>query len=169
MRVPVSTFIAFVLNASISNAFIITKPTNTATISISSSTSISAISPSDAPYTSSSSEKPIFSIQQIQTPKSFKTQQLSYIQSQLTEGITNYLLVPPASAASDTTPSPPTKSEIKLLRDAFSALYGERNPEKAEGLLTDAITAWERQNPDEKAALYRVRGDCYMVSFISSR
>ena len=80
--------------------------------------------------------------------------------SLLSQGITNYILIPPASAAE--TVKPPSNAEIKLLREAFAALYGERNPTKAEELLTQAISAWERQPPDEKAALYRVRGDCYM-------
>jgi len=78
----------------------------------------------------------------------------------LTQGIREFL-VPPAYAA-DAKPKPPTESEIKLLRDALSAIYGERNPEKAVELLTKAISAWERQAPDEKAALTRVRADCYM-------
>ena len=67
-------------------------------------------------------------------------------------------LVPPAYAADV---KPPTNDEIKLLRSALGALYGERDPEKAEELITKAISAWERQAPDERAALYRVRGDCY--------
>jgi hypothetical protein len=29
--------------------------------------------------------------------------------------------------------------------------------------LNQVVDAWERQAPDERAALYRVRGDCYMV------
>ena len=82
----------------------------------------------------------------------------------LTDNLSNFLL---ASTSTDTTttkpPSPPTNAEVKLLREAFGAFYGELNPEKAETLLSEAILAWERQPPDEKAALYRVRGDCYMV------
>jgi len=86
----------------------------------------------------------------------------SRMNNPLMEGISNWLL-PPANAATTTEAAkPPTDSEVKLLRDSLGALYGERNPEKAEGLLTQAIDAWERQAPDEKAALYRVRGDCYM-------
>jgi tetratricopeptide (TPR) repeat protein len=82
------------------------------------------------------------------------------ISSSLTEGIANFI-IPPANAA-EASPKPPTNGEIKLLRDAFSVLYGERNPEKAEPLLNQVVDAWERQAPDERAALYRVRGDCYM-------
>ena len=178
MKVSASTIIAFFLASGTSNAFILTNPSVTSTTSITSSTSISAIYHSDVPYSSSVSSDTnpttTFLTQQLkqQQPKSSSSlSKLSTIQSKLNEGITNYLLIPPASAAttSDTTPppSPPTKNEIKLLRDAFSALYGERNPEKAEGLLSDAIVAWERQNPDEKAALFRVRGDCYTVSYRS--
>lgn len=83
-------------------------------------------------------------------------------ENQLTMGIQNFIL-PPANAAMDaSTPSPPTEAEIKLLREALGSFYGERNMEKAQELLTKAINAWERQPPDERAALYRVRGDVYM-------
>jgi hypothetical protein len=68
-----------------------------------------------------------------------------------------------AVATTTPTQTPPTNEEIKLLREALGAIYGERNPEKALVLLTRAIVAWERQPPDERAALYRVRGDCFMV------
>ena len=98
-------------------------------------------------------------------------------ENQLTKGIQNFI-IPPANAASDVTtsvsktssiststtkpPSPPTETEIKLLREALGAFYGERNMDKAQELLSKAIVAWERQPPDERAALYRVRGDVYM-------
>jgi hypothetical protein len=84
---------------------------------------------------------------------------------QLTRGMRQFLMpVLPAEAAETTTAvAPPTNDEIKLLREALGAIYGERNPEKAKDLLTRAISAWERQPPDERAALYRVRGDCFMV------
>ena len=39
----------------------------------------------------------------------------------------------------------------------------DRDVVKAEELLSQAIEAWQRQAPDERAALYRVRGDCYMA------
>ena len=82
----------------------------------------------------------------------------------LLNGIQNFLLPPPAFAADiNMNTKPPTNDEIKLLREALGALYGERNPEKAMELLTKAIAVWERQPPDERAALFRVRGDCYMV------
>jgi len=81
------------------------------------------------------------------------------VQSQdLLHGIREWL-IPSANAADSSTP--PTADEVKLLREAFEVLYGERNPAKAEGLLSKAITAWESQPPDERAGLYRVRGDCY--------
>lgn len=57
----------------------------------------------------------------------------------------------------------PTNTEIKLLRSALDAVYGEKDPAKALPLLSDAISAWETKAPDERAALYRVRGDCYLV------
>lgn len=80
--------------------------------------------------------------------------------SAIMEGVREFL-VPPAYAAGDKV-KPPTQDEIKLLREALGAIYGERNPEKAADLLTKAISVWERQAPDERAALVRVRGDCYM-------
>ncbi len=87
--------------------------------------------------------------------------QLSQQESSIARGIREFL-IPSANAIDTTKPKPPTNDEIKLLREALGAIYGERNPEKAVELLTKAITAWERQAPDERAALYRVRGDCYM-------
>lgn len=79
----------------------------------------------------------------------------------LSQGIRDFL-VPPAFAA-ESKPKPPSNDEIKLLREALGTLYGERNPDKALELLTKAVASWERQAPDERAALFRVRGDCYMV------
>ena len=70
--------------------------------------------------------------------------------------------VPPANAA--TSAGPPTKEEISLLREAFAAFYGaNRDAVAAESLLSQTLEAWQRQPPDERAGLYRVRGDCYMV------
>jgi len=84
----------------------------------------------------------------------------------LAVGVRNWL-VPPANAATTTAAAasaakPPTPDEVKLLQSAFAVFYGERDAAKAEELLTRAISAWERQAPDERAALYRVRGDCYL-------
>jgi hypothetical protein len=75
------------------------------------------------------------------------------------------IAVPPAIAAETTSSSsPPTKQEISLLREAFAAFYGtERNPEKALDLLNQVVEAWKRQPADERAGLYRVRGDCFMA------
>ena len=70
----------------------------------------------------------------------------------------------PAFAAETSSPS---KEEIQLLRNAFAAFYGtNRDPSAAEPLLSQAIQAWERQPNDERAGMYRVRGDCYMVRYI---
>lgn len=95
-----------------------------------------------------------------------------------TESITKYAmewikentLPQPAFAADDmdvapiVASGPPTNAEIQLLRNAFAAFYGSnRDAQAAEPLLTQSIQAWERQPDDEKAGLYRVRGDCYMV------
>jgi hypothetical protein len=81
-------------------------------------------------------------------------------ETSLSDGIREWL-VPSASAADA---NPPTQDEIKLLREALATFYGmDRDFEKSEKLLTKAIDAWQRQPPDEKAGLYRVRGDCYMV------
>lgn len=76
--------------------------------------------------------------------------------------IQNTFGVPPAMAAE--MPAPPTKEEVNLLRQAFASFYGTgRDFDVAEDLLTKTITAWERQAPDERAGLYRVRGDCKMA------
>mmetsp|Transcript_20959 Transcript_20959/g.29581 ORF Transcript_20959/g.29581 Transcript_20959/m.29581 type:complete len:418 (-) Transcript_20959:1434-2687(-) len=82
---------------------------------------------------------------------------LTSVETSLSRGVREWLI--PSAFAAEV--KPPSDAEVKLLRQSFEALYGERNPEKAEELLSKAIIAWERQNPDEKAALYRVRGDCY--------
>jgi predicted lipid-binding transport protein (Tim44 family) len=75
------------------------------------------------------------------------------------------LLPEPAFAATtDEMPQPPSNAEVQLLRKAFSTFYGvPRDAEGAEPLLTEAIQAWQRQSADEKAGLYRVRGDCYVA------
>jgi hypothetical protein len=85
----------------------------------------------------------------------------------------NFHLVEPASAAETTgittidmaAASPPTKEEVALLREAFAAFYGttDRDPIKALDLLTQVLDAWQNQPADERAGLYRVRGDCYMA------
>lgn len=73
--------------------------------------------------------------------------------------------VPPASAAeSNAVASPPTKNEILTLQKAFAAFYGtQRDPEAALPLLDESVKAFERQPADERAGLYRVRGDCKMA------
>jgi len=99
------------------------------------------------------------------TSRSYKAAGLSKFDSEsnpskdLVNGIREWLI--PSANAATTAAAPPTAGEVKLLRDAFGALYGERNPTKAEELLSQAIKAWERQAPDERAGLYRVRGDCF--------
>lgn len=101
------------------------------------------------------------------TSRSYKAAGLSKFDSEsnpskdLVNGIREWLI--PSANAATTAAAPPTAGEVKLLRDAFGALYGERNPTKAEELLSQAIKAWERQTPDERAGLYRVRGDCFAV------
>ena len=80
--------------------------------------------------------------------------------SMLLTGIREWL-VPSANAAET---EPPTQEEVKLLREAFATFYGlDRDLIKSEKLLSQVVEAWQRQAPDEKAGLYRVRGDCYMV------
>eukprot|EP00536_Pseudo-nitzschia_multiseries_P002400 jgi/Psemu1/5430/gm1.5430_g len=74
--------------------------------------------------------------------------------------------VPPANAAEATTtaPAPPTKNEILTLQKAFAAFYGaQRDPKAALPLLDESVKSFERQPPDERAGLYRVRGDCQMA------
>ena len=60
--------------------------------------------------------------------------------------------------------SPPSKSDILLLRQAFAEFYGvDRNLETSEKLLSQVIDQWQGQPGDEVAGLYRVRGDCYTL------
>jgi hypothetical protein len=80
----------------------------------------------------------------------------------LVDGIRAFLIAP-ANAQDKPIYSSPTLNEIKLLRSALDAVYGDKNPAKALPLLSDAINAWENKAPDERAALYRVRGDCLLV------
>ncbi|OEU18071.1 hypothetical protein FRACYDRAFT_238504 [Fragilariopsis cylindrus CCMP1102] len=69
-----------------------------------------------------------------------------------------------------TGPQPPTKEEILTLQKAFSAFYGpSRSPSIALPLFDDSIQSFERSNQpaDERAGLYRVRGDCKMTLSLS--
>jgi len=79
-------------------------------------------------------------------------------------GIRSFLIAS-ANAQDNTIYTSPTNTEIKLLRSALDVVYGEKNPSKALPLLSDAITAWKNKAPDERAALYRVRGDCFLVCY----
>jgi hypothetical protein len=65
---------------------------------------------------------------------------------------------------------PPSSEDVAVLRAAFAEMYrplnkGEvvRDYEKAHALLSDAIDRWKDQPADERAGLYRVRGDCNML------
>lgn len=77
--------------------------------------------------------------------------------------------VPPAAAADDevvvaAATGPPTKDEVLTLQKAFSAFYGaQRDAKTALALLDESVKNFERQPPDERAGLYRVRGDCKMA------
>lgn len=77
--------------------------------------------------------------------------------------VNEWIGVPPAFAAEGET-GPPTNDEIITLQKAFAAFYGaQRNPEAALPLLDETIQNFLRQPPDERAGLYRVRGDCKMA------
>jgi hypothetical protein len=68
-------------------------------------------------------------------------------------------LVPSAEAA-----EPPSPNDVDLLRRAMAAYYNQdRDLAKAEGLLSQAIQAWQSQPADELAGLYRIRADCYLT------
>lgn len=61
-------------------------------------------------------------------------------------------------------PTPPTKQEVALLQQAFATFYGSvPNPQDALPLLNQVVEVWEQQPADERAGLYRVRGDCHMA------
>jgi len=71
--------------------------------------------------------------------------------------------IPPAFAAEGEI-GPPTKDEIITLQKAFAAFYGaQRDPQAALPLLDESVQNFQRQPPDERAGLYRVRGDCKMA------
>ena len=57
---------------------------------------------------------------------------------------------------------PPSDTDVLLLRQAFAEFYSSQ-PDlvKSEQLLSKVIGIWETQPDDERAGLYRVRGDCY--------
>jgi hypothetical protein len=94
------------------------------------------------------------------------TPSYSSIQSGIAAFVQETLLVPPAFAA-EPPPAPPSNEQVKLLREAFAVFYGvERDLPQAESLLSQVIDAWQKQSPDEKAGLYRVRADCYLVRTI---
>lgn len=81
-------------------------------------------------------------------------------QSQLAN---EWIGVPPAFAAEEVT-GPPTKDEIITLQKAFAAFYGaQRDPQAALPFLDESVQNFSRQPPDERAGLYRVRGDCKMA------
>ena len=84
----------------------------------------------------------------------------------MTAAIREFLKVQPAFAADTvaTAAPPPSPKEVALLQEALATFYGvNRDVVKAQELLSQAIEAWQKQAPDEQAALYRVRGDCYMA------
>jgi tetratricopeptide (TPR) repeat protein len=59
----------------------------------------------------------------------------------------------------------PSNDDVGLLQSAFATLYGaDRDVPAAIDLLSKTINRWNelQQPPDEKAGLYRVRGDAYM-------
>jgi len=79
--------------------------------------------------------------------------------------VNEWIGVPPAFAIEDATATgPPTKDEIITLQKAFASFYGaQRDPQAALPLLDETVQNFLRQPPDERAGLYRVRGDCKMA------
>ena len=75
----------------------------------------------------------------------------------LQQGISSFVVAAETAA-------PPSKADVQLLRQAFAEFYGvDRDLKKSQELLSTAIDLWANQAPDERAALYRVRGDCYTL------
>ena len=75
----------------------------------------------------------------------------------------NELIGIPSAFAAEGETGPPTNDEIITLQKAFAAFYGaQRDPQTALPLLDESIQNFLRQPPDERAGLYRVRGDCKM-------
>ena len=81
----------------------------------------------------------------------------------LQQGIASFLVAATSSSQSSSS-SPPSKADVQLLRQAFAEFYGvNRDLTKSEELLSAVIELWAGQPDDERAALYRVRGDCYTL------
>ena len=82
--------------------------------------------------------------------------------SVLHDGISSWLVATTTTTIADV--AAPSKADVQLLRQAFAEFYGvNRDLVKSEELLSQVIVLWEKQPPDERAALYRVRGDCYTL------
>jgi len=80
--------------------------------------------------------------------------------SALQDGVTQWLSAATPAAVAE----PPSKADIQLLRSAFAEFYGvNRDLSKAQDLLSQTIAKWQQQPADERAGLYRVRGDCHML------
>jgi hypothetical protein len=74
-----------------------------------------------------------------------------------------------AAATVPPPPQPPSEQDVALLRQAFAQFYGaalSRDLVVSDRLLTQTIDRWEftKQPADERAGLYRVRGDCRMLA-----
>jgi hypothetical protein len=119
---------------------------------------------------------PISSLVSINVPvNSFYNNPLSTSSTnQVSDAINAWLLASSDTALSSPTTvviaavAPPSEEDVTLLRSAFAEMYrplknGPRNYEKAYQLLSSAILRWEGQPNDERAGLYRVRGDCNMI------
>lgn len=103
-------------------------------------------------------------IEQQQLSQQPQPQSISLLENNIREWLVPSAVAAETTATTSTAAGPPTADEIKLLREAFATFYGvDRDLIKAENLLSQAIKSWDRQPPDERAGLFRVRGDCYMV------
>jgi hypothetical protein len=84
-----------------------------------------------------------------------------------TAGSTTVLAAVAEVSTSSQQQQPPTEEDVALLRQAFSEFYGvARDLAVSDKLLSQTIDRWEatKQPADELAGLYRVRGDCRMLS-----
>jgi tetratricopeptide (TPR) repeat protein len=63
-------------------------------------------------------------------------------------------------------PPPPSSQDITLLRQALATFYNGNSVDslqQAEVLLTRVVEKWQSQPADERAGIFRVRGDCYLA------
>jgi tetratricopeptide (TPR) repeat protein len=68
--------------------------------------------------------------------------------------------------AETASPPPPSAQDVTLLRQALATFYNGNSIDslrQAEVLFTRVVEKWQAQPADERAGIFRVRGDCYLA------